>query len=168
MNCNSEKTQKTLLERYFDDEIIQIKVYYEHFPHLIGVRKPKGQHNFIDTFLEDLFYQTNNVIDDFTANGADKDKLKTFPWIKLTLLTPNYILERNALSQTMDYDADLTFIKVIKRNADYSHHIVGLHRISSSEYVIKSQFPIRKKDKSFRKRFKLKNAIYFRKKQNKS
>jgi len=142
---------------------IPLKVYLTNFPHLIGIKK-----NFLGSsnkVIEYILYDYE-LIDDFLKDGSqtDKEKLETFSWIKKTLYTPSYIINKNSIN-AQNFTSDLVFIKKILYPDDftqrriYSYHIVGLDYIKHHKeryFVIKSQFPVKSK-KTLLKKFDLNN-----------
>jgi len=71
--------EKTKLDKLKDitGNLIKIQVYEQHFPHLIGIRKPENDNYFIKNFLMDICYEYP-IIDDFINTNADIQKLETF------------------------------------------------------------------------------------------
>jgi hypothetical protein len=168
-----QEGKKDSLVNHFCNGKIEIKLTYENFPHLIGIRKPTDSrgnvinHNFIDEFLDDIFYETK-VLEDFRSHKGDENKIKSFSWIYATLQNPTMILERDAIKSSSKFGSDLIFVKKIFNSTEYKYHIVGLSRVDCGcTYVIRSQFPI-ERDIDFNKKFNKRRKIYQRKRGGRS
>ena len=152
-----QNIKKSTLETIFNSNSISIKSTYDNFPHLIGIKNSENSKNFINEFLEDIFYETK-LLEDFKDHKGDENKIKTFSWIYSTLQSPTMILERDAIKSNSKFRSDLIFVKKIFNSKEYKYHIVGLGKIDNN-YVIKSQFPISTEDE-FNKKFNRRKKIY--------
>jgi len=144
------KLDNSKLKEFFPQDKMPLKVYLTNFPHLIGIKR-----NFLGSankVIEYILYDYE-LIDDFLKDGAETDieKLETFSWIKKTLYTPSYIVNKDSIVAE-NFSSDLVFIKKIfypqnyTKRRKYSYHIVGLEYINCEEekyFIIKSQFPLK-------------------------
>ena len=157
-------SKRDVFESYFVNEKITIKVDFNNFPHLIGIKKTAGNANdYIDEFLEDIFYETK-LLEDYKAHKGDIHKIKTFSWIFATLQNPIYIFDHDAIKKnTTNFRSDLIFVRKIKGNPEYHWHILGLKKreAEGTSFVINSQFPIAS-DNEFYKKFDIRKRIYSR------
>lgn len=158
-----KSSKQNSFEKYFIDEKINIKVDFDNFPHLIGIKKPLKNFNYIDEFLDDIFYETK-LLEDYKDHKGDIHKIKTFSWIFATLQNPIYIFDKDAIKKNKtNFESDLTFVRKIKGNFEYKWHVLGLReRENRINYVINSQFPV-KTDNEFYQKFDMKKKIYSRK-----
>jgi hypothetical protein len=155
-----QPSKKESLKIYFIEDKVSIKLLHNNFPHLIGIKKPSNtiNHNYIDEFLDDIFYETK-LLEDYQSHKGDINKIKTFSWIYTTLRNPTYIVENDAIKkEKSNFESDLVFIRKIFHNDSYDFHIVGLSKIEHQNYVIKSQFPI--KENELYKKINLKKKIF--------
>jgi len=153
------------LVNYFCNGELNIKLTHNNFPHLIGIRKPMDSngnvlnHNYIDEFLDDIFYETK-LIEDYHSHRGDENKIKTFSWIYATLRFPTIILEEDAIRNSRsNFKSDLIFVRKLYGNTEYKYHIVGVSKQDTCSYFIQSQFPI-KNDNEFRSKFTQRKKIY--------
>ena len=154
-----QNIKKDNLKSLFNLGDINIKSTYDNFPHLIGIKNIENSKNFIDDFLEDIFYETK-LLEDFREHRGDENKIKTFSWIYSTIQNPTMILERDAIKSNSKFRSDLIFVRKIFNSKEYKYHIVGLGRFGN-DYVIKSQFPINRK-LDFYNKFNERRKIYQR------
>lgn len=160
-----QQEKKNNLVNYFCNGEINIKLNHNNFPHLIGIRKPLDDngniinHNFIEDFLDDIFYETK-VLEDYKAHRGDENKIKTFSWIYATLRNPTMILEHDAIKEDhSNFESDLIFVRKLFGSTEYAYHLVGISRQDQCNYFIKSQFPI-KTERVFNKKFNKRKKIY--------
>lgn len=163
----TQKDKKNNLVNYFCNGEINIKLNHNNFPHLIGIRKPVDvngnivSHNFIEDFLDDIFYETK-VLEDYQAHRGDVNKIKTFSWIYATLRNPTMILEKDAIKEDYsNFESDLIFVRKLFGSSEYAYHLVGISRQDQCNFFIKSQFPI-KTERVFNKKFNQRKKIYQR------
>jgi hypothetical protein len=152
------KLDSSKLKKFFPQNKMPLKVYLTNFPHLIGIKK-----NFLGSankVIEYILYDFE-LIDDFLKDGTETDikKLETFSWIKTTLYTPSFIVNKKSIIAE-NFSSDLVFIKKIlypknyNKKRKYSYHLVGLEYIEREEekyFVIKSQFPLKSRDNLIKK-----------------
>jgi len=126
---------------------LTIKLTHNNFPHLIGIRKPVDSHgnvinhNYIDEFLDDIFYETK-VLEDYRSHRGDEHKIKTFSWIYATLQNPWVVFESDAIkTNRSNFDSDLVFVRKIYGSHEYKYHIVGL-KVNDDEAIIMSQLSV--------------------------
>jgi len=161
-----QRARQNNLVNYFCNGVLNIKLTHNNFPHLIGIRKPTDSngnitnHNYIDEFLDDIFYETK-LIEDYRSHRGDENKIKTFSWIYATLSFPTLILEENAIRGShSNFKSDLIFVrKLYGSNREYCYHIVGVSKQDTCSYFIQSQFPI-KTDREFHAKFNQRKKIY--------
>ncbi len=119
----------------------------------------KLNHNFIEDFLDDIFYETK-VLEDYKAHRGDENKIKTFSWIYATLRNPTMILEHDAIKEDhSNFESDLIFVRKLFGSTEYAYHLVGISRQDKCNFFIKSQFPI-KTERVFNKKFNKRKKIY--------
>jgi len=160
-----QRARQNNLVNYFCNGELNIKLTHNNFPHLIGIRKPTDSngniinHNYIDEFLDDIFYETK-LIEDYRSHRGDENKIKTFSWIYATLSFPTMILEEDAIrGNRSNFKSDLVFVRKLYGNTEYSYHIVGVSKQDTCSYFIQSQFPI-KTDTEFISKFNQRKKIY--------
>jgi len=152
------KLDSSKLKKFFPQNKMPLKVYLTNFPHLIGIKRDfLGNANKV---IEHILYDFE-LIDDFSKDGAETDieKLEAFSWIKTTLYTPSFIVNKKSIIAE-NFSSDLVFIKKILYPTDYnkerkySYHIVGLEYIELEKekyFIIKSQFPLQSRRTLIRK-----------------
>lgn len=160
-----QRDRQNNLVNYFCNGALNIKLTHNNFPHLIGIRKPSDSngnninHNYIDEFLDDIFYETK-LIEDYRSHRGDENKIKTFSWIYATLRFPTMILEEDAIrGNRSNFKSDLIFVRKLYGNTEYSYHIVGVSKQDTCNYFIQSQFPI-KTDREFNSKFSQRKKVY--------
>jgi len=160
-----QRDRQNSLVNYFCNGELDIKLTFNNFPHLIGIRRPTDSsgnvvnHNYIDEFLDDIFYETK-LIEDYRSHRGDENKIKTFSWIYATLSFPTMILEEDAIrGNRSNFKSDLIFVRKLYGDTEYSYHVVGVSKQDKCSYFIQSQFPV-KTDREFHSKFNQRKKIY--------
>lgn len=144
-NAEDSLSDINKLEMFFHDEKkrISVNTHLDTLLHLINIDKDKIKATEI---IEKMIYGKLNYGEQIKSQEQFKSKIASIPWVKKTLLSPDYIYDKDNLT-AVSLEADLLFIREVgngTKTQPYIYHLLGLRYTGNFNYTLVSQFPIEK------------------------